>query len=637
MFCLKCGTELTDETRFCPTCGQAVESDDTPKSDTAAQVPGYEKQAEAPVKEDISASKEMPVASSPFSDPDVSEKKKKKPGKKKILGIVAAVVAVALVVSAVAVALNFNTMRGSMIKLFGSDMDYFQFVESRALKRYAESTSDLYDALLFSGNSQQNQGVTTTLGWNISDDAIEMMEYLTGSGVDLTWLNKVELKIDANKKKDLASVAFGVNVSDQDILTLSEIIDYASGNMYLSVPALTDRTVMMHLADMTDSSVSDELPESFELISKVGESLPSKEIYNKILARYIDVALENIDDITLGEETLEIEGVSQKCTVLEARISEKTFCDMMNAVLKEMKKDEDLKSILKSMQDSLSGSELPGGDFDVYEVFIDAVDNTIEALDDVREYASDKKVLVITSYVNSKHEVIGRKVAVNGNTVLDYAIVEKGGDFASELRIGKGDESLVLKGSGTQKGNKKNGSYTLRINGIHCFDIEIADFDTKAFEKGYVNGTFRLTPQKQLLSQSGIGSIFRILVSGMNPTLELKCRMSEKDASLEINLLSKNDVFVGVTVKSSVSAGKDIEIPAKNLISLKDGEDVVEFIESIDLGNLIENLRKTEIPADIIDFIEEAAGSIEDLLFGYDDDYRYGDGCWDGDDDFPGR
>lgn len=648
---MKCGTELDDDARFCPGCGQPVNNETAPKNSAASQTPGPETSGEVPAVGVTPAAEKTPAAPADFSTPDFTEKKTKKFGKKQILRIVAAVVAVAVVGSVVAVALNFKTLKGSMIKLFGSDMDYFKYVESREFKRYAEMSANLYDTRILA-NIKTGQSATTTLSWNISDDAFDLMDSFAGQKTDFSWLNDVEMKIDTNVVNNAAAYEIGLNISGKKVLTLSEIIDYASGKVFMSVPELTNQTLVMGTSGMPGSAApgmpdivfDNNSAAPFELISQFGESLPSKEIYNKLLETYIDVVLNSIDDVTSEKETIEIEDISQKCTVLEARISEKTLCDIMKAVLQEAKKDKEIKAILESVQEDVSESGLFGKNVDVYEEFIDAVDNTIEAFDDMREYASAKTFLVITGYVNSKHEVIGQKVTVQGKTILDYVTVQKGKKFASELRIGYGSDAIVLKGSGTQQGNKKSGSYTLRAGSMNCLDLEIANLDTKALEQGYLDGTFRITPKKAFLSQIGLDGFSQAVLSGMRPTLELKWKTSDTAASLEINLLNQDDFFAGVTLKSTISEGKAVEIPKKDLVSAEDEEAMMDFLESIDFDGFAEHLRQSKVPDEITALVKEIADNLEDLLHGdkdswdddswgddwYDDDW-YGDDWYDDD------
>lgn len=525
-----------------------------------------------------------------------------------MLGIVAAVAALALILTVV---LNFNFLYGSMIRIFGSDADYFKYVEVHSFKQYSDTASNFYDSWLLK-NATQDQSVQTTLNWHIGDSAFDLIDTLGNTG-DLSWLNEIELEVDANTAKDLNAMEVGLNISNQDILTLSVIVDYLSEQMFLSVPELSDDVLTTDISEVFGTGTSAGLSESFQLTSQLEDILPSKSTFYKLLVKYVDIALDDIDNVSSKKHTLDIDGMSQKCTALESRITEKDLANMLKSVLRAMKKDEEIQSIIASLQDGLADAELLYDDeIDLYEEFIDQIDLMLDDAEELRNRASTDPLLTVTSYVNGSHEVIGRKLVANEETVLSYATVQNGKQFASEVQLDSG--SVMITGSGTQDHDKTDGDYMLCIDGIDYLSFEVEDFDTETLQQGYPNGTFRFSPQKQLLSELGLDRSSLTMLSVLDPVLELKYETSEEAASLEADILNQDELFVGFTVKSDMSNGKSIKAPTENLVSVNDEVALERFVRSLDFNKVLRKLEETDLPSDIIRMIQFTIDDLEQSM-----------------------
>ena len=633
MFCSKCGTKLADGVRFCPNCGQAAGTYPTSGSDAVppASDPAIQTQASGtePVPGAPSApsgtvtapgasmggpTAQAPYAptaqTTPFAAPDFQTKKTAKPkkgGKKKIAAIIAAVVAVALVL---AIVLNLSTLRGTLIKLFRSDAAYFQYVEERELGQYTEAISSLYDRLILD-STKMDLSAQANLSLNIGNDAFDLVRSM-GYYDDLSWLNELELGIDANILQNMLSTGVDVNISGQDILSLSEVFDLATGELFLSLPDLSDKVLKL---EAFNPGMPNNVLSQLELISKLGEILPSEAVFHRLLTNYISTALDCVTNVSSSKVTLNIDGVSQKCTALQAGISERTACDMARAVLRELKADREIKSLLTSFQDEILES-LPGyyGNDDLYEEFIKEIDYALERFDEMRKDASIDVVLTVTSYVNGRHEVIGHSVTVGGETILEYATAQKGGRYATILRVG-GYNPLVIEGSGTVHGDKKTGTYTVSNDYMEYLTLQIENFDTQTLKEGYLNGTFRVTPSEQFLSRFYYDSSVRMVLSVLDPVLEVKTEMSRNANSLTVNLLNKTELFGGFTLRSDISDGRPITKPTANLVSVYDEEDMLDFVLSLRLDELLTRLERVNLPSELIDTLRMGIAYLEWLRY----------------------
>lgn len=606
MFCGKCGSQIPEGVAFCGNCGAPVAQENPVNNEAQAENVNPEVVAnETPVAE-------QPIAqdynNSAFAMPDFNLPKKKKSGLFKKL--IPAAVAIILVV---AIVLNFSAVSGFAIKTFGSSSAYLNYVETNAFGNYSETVTDVYDNTILE-NIDFSNSTETDIELTVSDKITN----LVGGQVDLDWLNGVVFSLDTNMKEDLQQIGLGLDISKKRILTLDMILDSAKPEMFMAVSEFGEKYIKVPMSKMNgivgemSSENSSEVGPA-KLYSELGEEvLPEADVLDKLICKYVKIALENIIDVEKESTTLKIKDIEQKLTVLEFAIDDKLLTDIAEDILKSAKEDKEIKKILGDFQDvaeeySVFGSE----DVDVYNEFIKAVDEGLDELDDFRSKMSDSEYANIYTYVNGKNEVVGRKIKVDGEEVFFYATVRKGKNFAFEA-IAANTASVT--GTGTEKGDIINGVYEVAVDGKTYVEFEVEDFNTKKTKQGYLNGTFRIVPSAALVKEM-FGSTAAAGLSLSDIAFELKVKTSDKKSEMAINVVDDKEVLVGISMKSEIGKGKKVSKPAdKNVIDANDTEALMEYIGDVDFDKIINNLKKTDIPDDYIDIIEQYVDYFQGMI-----------------------
>lgn len=626
MFCKYCGKEIVEGSKFCEECGKEValpeETANEPEVKESVAAPEQpEEVTEAPVTEETPAeavAEEAPVeavveenvAEPTFAEPqfDAPVKKGKK---KKLFAILIPVIAV-LVAAAVAATMFLDVVKGLAIKTFGSDEDYFKFVETKACGEITNEFSEIYgkalEALTF-----EDVGGEATVKLNVSDTVVDLLEETleeeTGESIDLDWLNTVALNMDVNAKNKVIQALLALNVNGKEFISADSILDIKNGEAFVALLPLSDEYLKAEIAS------EEEIQKVLEILGDedLRKALPSQDEFDKLLNKYIEVVFENVDSVRKSSKTVEVGDVEEKLTVLKAEIDQEDLLDIASAVLKTAKKDKELKSYIKDVAKYLEKQELIPDADEVYDTFEEAIEQAIDDIDGTEIEDDDDSVLVLTDYVNSKHEIVGRKIEANGEEQSYTIFVREGNKVAYEYRSGE----IVVEGEGTEKKDVANVKYTVKVDGDEIAYMDLIDFKTNT---DYPNGKIRVSLSEELLDELDLDSSIVSALSIANPMIEFNFECSEKSSKIDFNIVSGEEVLVGLTFTSKEKAPSKIEKPD----SSDAYDDADEWAENFDAQKLLDKLDEIGISTDFI-------GSL--MAPSYEDDY-YDDYDYDFDSDF---
>lgn len=623
MVCPHCGKPVYDGNLFCTFCGGKLDVG-AGNPPAGGQTGGAEdftlgntQTFSAPATEPV----EPAFAAPEFDAP--KPKKKRKLSKKVIIAIVSGAVAAALVLT---VALNFRKIRGFFVLTFGSDEDYFEFVEEHEAERYAETIASAYAMPL--RLLRMDSSGETTLSFTGNENLLSA--FLKDLGVDyngeLSVLRELQLETSHNLTKDGMSVGAGLVISGQPIISANVTMDFTTQTIYYSIPELSDKIITLPGAKLM--SGGSEFQETLEVMRQVGGLIPSEKELSKLLERYIGVALDALDNVTVDETTLEVLGVSQNCRRITMRISERTLAYITKAILQEAKTDETIRNLFRQVQNSKlvqsavgAGALPPDAIMAQYNLLLSRIDELLEELELVTP--SSEEFLVITDYVDSSHDVIGREVRTAGGTVFSYATAKNGKNVASKVEVG---ERIFLRGTGTQSGNKVTGEYVLTVSNFQeeheVGRLLLTDFNVKSFRQGELNGKIRIVPSEELLS-SLFGS--RLMASILQLSAEFDFKTSGDSFDVDVNLLMGDEVMLGVSMKNSFSDGGKVSVPRGDLLDIQDRDAPEKLLNSLKLDQLRKSLRRTKLPAELLDYVDDA---IEDMIEALEREMRYSSYGW---------
>ena len=191
--------------------------------------------------------------------------------------------------------------------------------------------------------------------------------------------------------------------------------------------------------------------------------------------------------------------------------------------------------------------------------------------------------------------------------VFYYATAQKGSDIATVANIA---DMITISGEGKKEWGKVTAEYTVKFVGekseedITLGTIELEKFDTDKLKEGYLNGTVRIKPDAALWSRFGLAKEITDIIE-LFDALELVFNTTKDTNEMSINVISNDDVFLGLTLKSVIKDGKKISVPdVDDTCDIKDQDEVAEFAESFDFGKLAKALKKTGMPDEWAEIFE---------------------------------
>lgn len=505
--------------------------------------------------------------------------------------------AVAVILAAVLIFTNVGYLIGATLtKWFGSDRAYLQVVEKHAISSYASTVTDYYED--YFKNNIDNARIEGNVSVSLGKQAKSLAKMYD---IDLGALDAAGFDFVYNSKGDRLMSMLALTMGGKDILSAEMVFDGKEGAAYVKLKELTSKVLRVEIPDSVDIDTA-------KYKKALEKMLPKPATVEKLVGKYAKIALKEIKDVDVYSDTVEVDELSQKLTVVEYTISEETLYNMGMAIVKAAKKDKDIKKIIKNMEKGYEelDAELPS---DLYDEFIDALDNAEDELDSASP--SDEVLATVYSYVNGKHEVVGRMFSQGEDSDEKYGYVRvyDGNKFEAKGELG----GVYVYGSGTEKGGKINGELTGYSGSNEIITIEFEDFEKNAAKKGKLKGTVRIKPGKALksmLSREISDSSVRRIINSLDFALEVKMDVTEKGGNITYTFLVDGAEFVTLDITTKRSAGKKVSIPDGDTIDVTDEDELEEFIEDIDFDKILRNLKKAGLPEELVDELEEAISNI---------------------------
>ena len=624
MYCNYCGKELKDGAVFCTSCGNRVPQPEpvaaAPQVQTApgSQVFVQEQpviQTQLPVHEPVIQQTYVPQEPveqpqtfyadpvAPAQDPfTLNQEPIQKPRKKGLSkGKIAAIAIGAVVlVAAVLVVLNFGAIQNFFLRNSSPDQ-IMKSVEKEEIGQVVNSVTDVYGNLMDSFESGNNAG-EGTLRIVLSDDTMAMLQdmlYAQGVDMDLSFLQRIDLNAYYNIQDSMEQVTMGVGLGDVRILTLDMIMDMDRMTLWLGIPELSGEYVEFDFADLGMSSGGMTGVMGMGMLEDLSACLPSEEVVNSLLNKYIGIALDQISKVERSEGTLEAQGVSMDCVCLKSTIDEKTALNMAIAVLKEARNDQQIKTIIQDVASYVAEmSGVPASEVsNVYSQFQESVDIALEELNEQMEYCGEEAIYYY-DYLDSNNAVIGRRLSLGeGMPDLYYYTVYNGNEHAFIADL----QEVKITGSGTKNGNLTSGTYYLSVNGADMLQIEIINMDEARLEKNEISGTIGLSFTSEFAEMMAYEDMDAYTAS-MISSLELQLEMDQTANTSVMNLkVLFNEVeMFGIYMDSKLTNGGTITVPS-NAIDAMDEEALMYWMMSMDVEGLIQRLEEAGVPYEILE------------------------------------
>ncbi len=469
--------------------------------------------------------------------------------------------------------------------------EHLQYVEGKAINGLVNTLTKSYGQMFGAVNGSA-QGGRIDMALKLGDAFIEEMENGMGQNkMDMSWLSEINLGMDVASEGSMSKLALVLGLAGTDILSADMIMDMDAGQLWMGLPELNKTYLKFDLEDMgIDMS---DVGEATAMMAELMAAMPSEDVLNRLLTKYVDIILKNLDDVQKETITLELDGLKQECTALTVEIGHEDALRIAKAVLTAAREDEDVKAVLEGIVKfvAANGATVDG---DIWEMFQAEIDKLLE---DIEEQMEDiqEGVFVLTTYADSKNHIIGRSLATPDTDAdqLFYKTVTEGDKFAFEAVV-MGQATIT--GSGTNKGGKLSGSYELAAQGRTMLTLEVEDVDQNKLEKGYISGTFRIKPHTYTTGTDSSGATGVTSTWIANMEVELKLTTSAQSAEIEINLNYQGNFFAGAAIKVSSSSGGSVSAPGSS-VDATGQTALMEWLMDADFSKLLQNLKKAGAPS----------------------------------------
>lgn len=517
--------------------------------------------------------------------------------KKKKRGLVIGIVAVVLVAAAVAFVFTGPMIVNAAMRSFASPAEYYRYIEKKAAKEKISDFGDWYEEQQEKYSGKDNVKEEAEIVFEIGDGLREILASMTVADVPAVdavsfWYEGVS---EADGSKGAVEAVF--RVDETEVLHGDLVYDAEKEAMYVKVPELGDGYVGIKVLDVL-GGIDLETEDSEAKLKKFFEVLPKKKQAEKILERYVELALECIENAEVGSATVEAGDVKSEYTEIVVTLDAETVQNIAEAVLVELQSDEDVEKLVKEIC-------LANGSTDAnasYEAFLNGAETLLSQV----MYIEDaKENLVMTVWVDHKGKIAGRKFVIAEDAELFYAVAVDGKEIGCEASIKVNGIKISLEGEGARKREMFSGEFKLRAAGFGLAEFEVTDFDLRQFRKGYINGTVKISP-------AGIvRSLLRNITVNGDITLEdatilLSVANDKKQTSFSLALENDEVPFAGFSATMKTGKGKKIELPKeKDVTMFSSGEAFDAWFENADSQTIYDNLTQAGVSKE---WLEELFG-----------------------------
>ena len=571
--------------------------------------------------------------------------------------IISAILVVILVLGAL-VFTACGPAKKNLLKTMAPD-DLLKYVYMTDAEEFASKVVSVYDKYL--SNYGTAVSSKSSMSYEPSDEVISFLEDDMMGGFKLG-LDKLGADIELQKKSptDFAYLidltVNGASVLDLDMYSADNTMVIASdalfGGAYKNEAAAGSSTV-------TDISF-----------------LPTSEVVKTLLPKIVEIAITEVKGVTVTEEqAVNFGDVYEQAVALDADITDATLTKIADAVLSEIKDNQDIKKILTDFYNTVGKANGLDYEFDsaeeFYRAYVEAISDAIETVkEDAPAEGEEEVVCTFRTWIDDDYHIIavnlknddgelligaseddddkgyifdlknegtpvfslaGSVIKEKNDTSVSFTLVTASSDFSvnenGELVEGSKNTSISLKGSSTVEKKIMSGNYTLSVDGKDYLKAELTDIDGKAYAKdNRFVGTVKLSTLSalnDLLSEADLKPIVCTIVA--EDTKDVNKVSTVID-------LTHGDMPLG---KFHITAEMTDEAPDFTVPEASD-----EMPEP-DLTALFENLKKAGINENLISMLEMSmSGGFGDDYYGdeyYDDEYfddEYFDDEYFGDDYF---
>lgn len=485
----------------------------------------------------------------------------------------ALIIVVVLAVGAVASAKMIPVVRKAMM----STTEYYQHVEKANRDEAAELLSGYYDKVYKSYDCGDSYGRSVDMKLKLSDTAKSLLSL---SGVDASKMDNIALAVNSSKEKKAYSGTIKLGVNDNDLVTLKTYLDTEQKKEYMQIPELTksyldlssalrdENTMGVTLSMLSLADMSTELPKTADLV----------KIYN----RYTDILIDSAKNVTKKEGGCEAEGILQTTDKYTVTWKAKEADALYEKLLKELKKDGEIKKLISKMGD------------DSYTSFTNSLDDMLK---ENKKDASSDGILTMETHITDDEKIVGRTITIKDSkdkAVVDILYPQDGEKFGFTFKVTvNGTEYVDFYGKGTLKNGVLNGEFALdageslkdEITDLatteNLLKVKIKDYDLSKILKGKASGT--ITYSSEATSELA------------NYSLRVSAKGDIEKSTSKLEVLAGKETFVTIDMTMKNHADVESTKPSEDakIYDVTDSSEMLQYQMEMDTIGLLQKVQDT--------------------------------------------
>lgn len=593
MFCGKCGNPVNNDASFCPNCGAPVSQQPAAEevySEVAAEegvgaAQEYVDDVNASVADEnvFAAAQENEVLNLNTEGADATPKKASKLPFL-IGGLVVAAAAILLL------AFNWSNVCGFFVRTFSTP----EKLQAKVYEEIVVDAIDQADAMISDAKATNASSGSEGVLRITLDQAL--LNLIGGQGMDMSWLSDIAVAYDYSAKDSRYQMSYDALLDDIKLISADHYIDTKAYEQWFSIPELNENAVYMNLMESSGFS-KDELAKALEMI-------PSKEVLSRVAARYVGILMSGFGEIEKSTDNVKLNGLSQRLHKLEATMDEDDLAKVLEDMIKGLKKDNDIESIIRKMEEVT-------GEQGLYDAMLETMDDALSELD-TEDFEIPSFKLKLTTYLNGANEIVGMaiKVSASGVSVEPFSAitVEQGKKFATQIQFGAGEYVFMIEGEGTN-GKSTTGDYVLTYQDDELLTVKLKDYVVnnnvptgeirieldESFVEGFVEAFF---VEQMYLDESVTG-----IIAEMDWAFVIQMSGSAKDYQASLSIAGDNTKYITISATAKEKKPSAIKFPEK-YIDMDDYDFEEQWSETLNqdfLDTLLNRLREAGVPEELLE------------------------------------
>ena len=357
---------------------------------------------------------------------------------------------------------------------------------------------------------------------------------------------------------------------------------------------------------------------------RLRDAVPDNDTTKKILTKYIDLILSDIEEVKKEKEKIEIGSSSKNYTSYTVSLDGKELSHILKDVVREVKTDEDILKIVDDALEILSeraeerGSEYS---FDLSrDSFIDICDTLAGSLEEYGPgFFGEGFSVDYTVWVDFFGDVKGRelKVGSDEDDLLSTRTMEIKDE--KEIRVSIPMSALafgvhsdaVICGSTEDGRFSGTGSVLISLGGEkkEMLKLAVSDVDEDGAARGEYNGKITVKAGDDLVSgrnsnySLGLGATETMAIKNVTVDADLKYSDLCQTADVTVTALNLEIGKMHFSCDTNEVAG-ELKLP-EDCVVITDSESLAEWVCGWDIDSFCEKVNDSGLPEELCESVYE--------------------------------